>query len=209
MIKYEVHSLLPGFETNTYLVYDDVSLEAFVIDPAAPSEQLLSQISGMQLQVKAIINTHGHADHIGGNDYFHKQLNVPVYIHANDAGMLTSSKLNLSAYMEMDLVSPPAKDMLTDGSQLKLGEIEFTIFHTPGHTQGGICLYTKGLLFSGDTLFLMDIGRADLPGGNYQQLLASIKSKLFTLPDATLVLPGHGPASDIAYEKSNNPYFKG
>lgn len=208
MLKYKLFSLLPEFETNTYFIWDDSSKQAVLIDPSAPSVQLKDFITHHQLELKYIINTHGHADHIGGNAFFQKSFHAPVAIHTDDAEMLVDSKLNLSAYVDVELSSPAADKLLNDGDKIEVGSDSLTIIHTPGHTRGGICLYTEGFLISGDTLFLHDIGRTDLPGGSYDQLICSVK-KLFTLPGDTVVLPGHGPSSTIHNEILHNPYLKG
>lgn len=207
MIEYKLFCLLPGFDTNCWLVWDSQTSYAILIDPAAPDEALLKFIRDEKLTVRYIVNTHGHADHIGGNAFFRKNLNAPVCIHKDDARMLIDGKLNLSAYLEVNMTLPEADIELSDGDKLKLGQTEITIIHTPGHTPGCISLLTENLLFSGDTLFCHDIGRTDLPGGDYQMILSSIRRKLLILPDETIVLPGHGPASTIADEKQNNPYI--
>lgn len=207
MIRYKLFCLLPGFDTNCWLVYDDQTSDAVLIDPAAPEEDLLKSIMDQQLKVKYIVNTHGHADHIGGNAFFKQRLNAPVCIHKADANMLINSKLNLSAYLEVDLSLPQADIEFSDGDKLKLGDHEISVIHTPGHTPGCISLLIDNLLFSGDTLFYHDIGRTDLPGGDYQMILSSVRNKLLTLPDETIVLPGHGPSSTIADERINNPYI--
>ncbi len=207
MITYKTFILLPGLETNTYLFWDGITKQAAIIDPALPSQELSDFITDQGLAINYIINTHGHADHIGGNSFFHNQFNAPVCIHADDAEMLISSKLNLSAYLEYEMMPTKADLLLDENSELLLGNERIKIIHTPGHTKGGICLLIDNLLFSGDTLFYLDIGRTDLPGGNYEALLSSIRKKLIILPDDTVVLPGHGPASTIGIEKLNNPYL--
>lgn len=209
MLKYQQYSLLPEFETNTYLVWDDDSKEAMLIDPSAPSDKLRDFINKHNLTLKFIVNTHGHADHIGGNVFFKANLKTPVAIHVSDADMLPDPKLNLSAYIEINLALPSADMFLKDGDTYELGKHIITVIHTPGHTQGCICLYCDNLLFSGDTLFQHDIGRTDLPSGSYEKIINSVKTRLFTLPGETIVLPGHGASSTIHDEVLHNPYLKG
>ncbi|HNX00307.1 MAG TPA: MBL fold metallo-hydrolase [Candidatus Cloacimonadota bacterium] len=206
-MKYEVHILLGGYETNTYLCWDESSHEALLIDPAAPSIPLWNRIVEKGLKIKYIINTHGHADHIGGNDFFKEKSKAPIAIHLLDAEHLNNSTKNLSTMAGMKLTSPQADIILADGDILKIGESEMKVIHTPGHTEGGICIYGDGLLFSGDTLFQEDVGRTDLPGGNNLKLQHSIQQILFELPDETIVLPGHGPATTIGEEKIGNIAF--
>lgn len=206
-MNYKLFCLLPGFDTNAYLVWNEHTYDALLIDPASSSNDILSFINEKKLNVLSIINTHGHADHIGGNAYFKKNLNTEVCIHKDDAEMLINSKLNLSAYLDLDLSFPSADKLLSDGDIFKLGEMEIKVIHTPGHSKGSICLSSDNLLFSGDTLFCNDIGRTDLPGGSYSDILNSIRTKLLILPEKTLVLPGHGPKSTILDELNNNPYI--
>lgn len=207
MLKYILFCLLSGFETNAYLIWDEASKEAVLIDPAEPSEAVSTFISEHSLLVKYIVNTHGHGDHIGGNEYFRKRYNAKTCIHCDDAHMLNDARQNLSIYFD-NSISQPAPDILfNDGDEVKLGSSALKVIHTPGHTQGCICLLGNNLLISGDTLFFHDIGRTDLPGGSHQMILSSIRKKLLVLPDETIVLPGHGPASTIADEKQNNPYI--
>ncbi|MBC8414805.1 MAG: MBL fold metallo-hydrolase [Candidatus Cloacimonetes bacterium] len=205
-MKYKVYNVLPEFGTNTYLVWDENSRQAMMIDPAAPDRILLEEIKNLKLDLKYIINTHRHGDHIAGNQLIKDSFPAPLCIHKDDAAKLTDVKLNLSEFWNADIVSPPADVLLEDGNMITLGSYEVIVIHTPGHTQGGICLLVEGLLFSGDSLFSKGIGRTDLPGGNYEMLVSSIKDKLFKLPDETIVLPGHGPETTIKKEKRENPF---
>ena len=206
MIKYKLYNLLENFETNTYLVWDTESKEAIIIDPSAPSENLADEISAIDLKIIHIFNTHGHGDHIGGNEYFHRLYKVPIGIHSYDAEMLLNSTLNLSDFMYTPIISPAAEFLIRDRDHFYLGETQGEIMHTPGHTKGCIVIYLKPYLFSGDTLFNLSVGRTDLPGGDSRQLSKSIKEKIFSLPDNTIVLPGHGPSSTVGQEKQENPF---
>lgn len=203
-MKYESHILLGGYETNTYLCWDEESGEAILVDPAAPSNSLWEEIIAKGLKIAYIINTHGHADHIGGNDFFVRKSGAILGIHADDAEYLTNSMKNLSTLAGLQLVSPAAGLILQDNDMIRIGNQKLKVIHTPGHTQGSICLYCAGILFSGDTLFQEDVGRTDLPGGSSEKLQHSIQSILFELPDDTIVLPGHGPATTIGDEKVGN-----
>lgn len=207
-MRYQLYNLLPVYGTNTYLVWDEESREAILIDPAAPSEMLWNEIQRDGLKLNLIIITHGHGDHIGGNNYFTEKALVPTGIHRRDAAMLLDPSLNLSSYMGDGIVAPEATIFLDDGMKLTLGKSELLVLHTPGHTPGGICLYTDNYLFSGDTLFAASIGRSDFPGGDESLLKSMIQTKLFALPDETIVLPGHGPYTTIGQEKKENPFVR-
>ena len=210
MLHIEPFILLTDYGTNTWLLYDDVSLEGIVVDPAAPSEVLLKRIKDLGLNIKMIINTHGHGDHIGGNAFFAERLRVPLAIHKDDAPMLTDNHKNLSVYMGGIMKTKAADVLLEDGYTLKLGEYELKVIHTPGHTPGGICLYSPPHCFTGDTVFVGAVGRTDFPGGSMPQMIEAIKNRLLTLPPETIVWPGHGYGglqSTIAREEKTNPYF--
>jgi hydroxyacylglutathione hydrolase len=207
LLKYKDFCLLSGFDTNVYLVWDDVSLEAALVDPAEPSTKILHFITFNKLKLSFIINTHGHGDHIGGNAFFREKTGARICINSEDAAMLSDSHLNLSVFFEAGVSETKPDIFLKDGDDIKLGNIELKVIQTPGHTRGSISLYINPFLFSGDTLFYHDIGRTDLPGGREEMILASIRNKLLLLPGDTIVLPGHGPSSTIADEKINNPYI--
>lgn len=180
-----------------YLVADLLSKEACLIDPGAEPEKLEKALKKEELSLRYIINTHGHGDHIAANGYF----GVPVYIHRLDAGFLTDPKLNLSRHFFFDVVSPPAGRLLEDGDTVALGALTFGVIHTPGHTPGSVALSLGGVLFTGDTLFAGGVGRTDFSYGDERALYRSIREKLFTFPDDTVIYPGHGPASTIGDEK--------
>ena len=205
-MQYKIFNVLPTYGTNTYLVWDEDSKEAIMIDPAAPDKILIQEIQRKGLNLKFVVNTHGHGDHIAGNKLLKDNFKIQLCIHRDDAKMLTDPHLNFSSSIGFNLVSPKTDIILEEGGIIKLGNMEIKIIHTPGHTKGGICLYVDNLLFSGDTLFFESIGRTDLPGGNYSDLEKSIKEKLFTLPDETIILPGHGPETTIGHEKVENPF---
>lgn len=199
-------STLPSFGTNTYLLWDKDSREAILIDPGAASSRILDYVETNSLYIKAIVNTHGHADHIGGNRYFQEKWHVPIMIHSLDAEKLIDPRLNLSMFMGEEITSPSAGRLLNEGDKIVLGRKSIDVIHTPGHTQGGICLLYSILLFSGDTLFKGSIGRTDFPDGDYSALEKSIREKLYSLPDETLVLPGHTDETRIGIEKVENPF---
>lgn len=205
-MKYKKLNVLPEFGTNTYLLWDELSKEALYIDCAAPHPLLLSTVRELGLTLKYLVNTHGHGDHIAGNELVKKEFNPLLAIHREDADMLVSAEANLSVYWGERVISPVADILLQDKDILKLGSQEILVLHTPGHSPGSICLFVAGLLFSGDTLFNESIGRTDLPGGDFDQLLRSIRHTLFSLPDTTPVLPGHDRKTTIGDEKMGNPF---
>lgn len=196
---------LGSLGTNCYLLWSGRA--AGIIDPGGPVEELIQFIESRQLEPQWIIITHGHADHIVGNQALHDKYEIPVWIHEADRLMLTSTTANLSTFIGKPVVSPEADHYLKDGDLIRLGDENLTVIETPGHTPGGISLYSEGMLFSGDTLFRESIGRTDFPGGNHVQLLQSIREKLFVLPPATQVLPGHEVETTIGYEVKFNPFF--
>lgn len=196
-------------ESNCYLIGCRETGEGAVIDPGDEGKKIMAAAKEAGIEkIRYIINTHGHIDHIGANFYIKEATGAEILIHSADAPALDNSRQNLSSLMGLNIKSPPPDKLLQEGDIIKVGgSITLNVIHTPGHTPGGICLVGDGLVFTGDTLFAGSIGRTDFPGGSYNQLINSVKEKLFKLEDKMKVYPGHGPASTIGYEKVTNPFF--
>ena len=206
----KVHGFIIGpLETNAYLVVDEGSREALLIDPGLESEGIYDVILAEGLNLAAIINTHGHFDHVCGNTFFKAKTGAPVLIHGEDVAIMRQAAEQARAFGFQVPAPPPPDRLLVEGDEVAMGESRMRVLHTPGHTPGGICLYGEGLVLVGDALFAGSIGRTDLPGGSTELLLASIRSKLLSLPDATAVYPGHGPPTTIGAERSHNPFLTG
>lgn len=182
--------------------------EAVVIDPGDEHEKILETLSDTELTVKFLINTHGHFDHVGANRSMKQATGAPILIHALDAPMLGHLASAAASFGLRSENSPPPDRTIDDGDIITFGNISLKVIHTPGHSPGGICLHTDGVLFVGDTLFSGSIGRTDLPGGNFQTLKESIQKKLFPLGDDIQVFTGHGPSTTLGREKRHNPFVR-
>lgn len=195
-------------QANCYLLYDSETLSTLIIDPGDEGARILTEIERLGLTPRMILNTHGHGDHIGANGVIKNAFDVPLAIHREDAVMLANPDANLSSFVGEAIISPEADLLLEDGQTLDFEDRKVLILHTPGHSPGGVSFYVENLLFSGDALFLGSVGRSDLPGGSHQELVAGIRAKLLSLPDKTLVYPGHGPSTTIENERRENPFLQ-
>jgi hydroxyacylglutathione hydrolase len=204
--------VLGAYETNCYVLRSSEAVkDCLIIDTGLGAQKLIKFLYENTLNPVAVVLTHGHIDHIEGVATLRAEFpDIKVYIHKLDAEMLSEPYTNLSAMTGAAFSVEPADFLLEEHSIIEQAGIKLSVIHTPGHTPGGICLYSKdeGTVFTDDTLFADSIGRTDFPNGDTKQLLQSIREKLFTLPDYTKVYSGHGPATTIAHEKKYNPFLR-
>nr|NJM02478.1 MBL fold metallo-hydrolase [Desulfobacula sp.] len=193
---------------NCFILGCESTKEAVVIDPGDDADRILMTLAKSGLKVKYLINTHGHFDHVGANKRMKEVTGAVLAIHPDDEPMLQELSRSAMMFGLSAENSPPADIRLNDGDEITFGKITLKVIHTPGHSKGGICLYTQGHLFAGDTLFAGSIGRTDLSGGDYDILISSIKEKLLVLDPETIVYTGHGPETTIGNEKRMNPFLR-
>ncbi len=191
---------------NCFIFGCNKTKEAVVIDPGGDADRILLSLADSELKVKYIINTHGHFDHVCGNGKMKDATGADILIHPLDAPMLGMLSSNAAVFGISVENSPPCDQTIEEGETISFGNISLKVIHTPGHTPGGISLYTDGIVFVGDTLFAGSIGRTDFPGGDFDTLISSIKTKLFDMEDDMRVLSGHGPETTIGSEKRFNPF---
>lgn len=206
MLKYET-VVVGSLETNCYLVYDDQSLECAVVDPGAEPHRIIRAVLELKLEPVILVNTHGHIDHIGANKDIKEKFEIPFWIHDSDKAMLNNILQSELGLFLGARESPPPDGFLKDGKELTIGTGILKILHTPGHSPGSVSLLGDGFVLSGDSLFYGGVGRTDLPGGSWEELVHSINSKILILPEETVVLPGHGPMTTVGLEKSTNPFI--
>lgn len=194
-----------------YIVGDEETGDGLVIDPAANVDGIVAEAERKGIRIQYIVNTHGHVDHISGNQQMKDKTGARIVLHEADADMLVSTP-SMVLRMFGAKPSPPADMTVKEGDVISVGKVGLKVIHTPGHTPGGMCLYADGYLFTGDTLFVGGVGRTDLPGGSWNVMSRSIREKLMTLPDETIVLPGHNygsaPTSTIGREKKTNAFLR-
>lgn len=192
---------------NCYVLGCESSREGVVVDPGDDTDRILEAVSRHGLKVVAVINTHGHFDHTGGNQRIVTETGAGLLIHELDAPMLARAVDTAAMFGLTAENSPPPSRFLTEGEFVAFGEYRLRVLHTPGHTLGGCSLHLEGMVFTGDTLFADSVGRTDFPGGSSVALGKSIREKLLILPDDTIVYPGHGPSTTIGRERKHNPYL--
>lgn len=208
----KIHQILLKKMANfAYILEDEETKSCMLVDPAFEVKRILREVQSLELTVVGLINTHCHSDHTAGNREVVEATGAPVLIHKMDAKALAGIGNRTLTRVMGGKGSPKPSRLLSDGDTIKIGKSKLTVLHTPGHTKGGICLYTPGHVITGDTLFVGAVGRTDLPGGSLKVLKKSVKEKIFSLPKETIVWPGHHygpkPTSTVGFEKSHNPFF--
>jgi len=196
-------------QCNCHILADKASKEAVIVDPGDDADEILRRVEGYT--VRALLHTHCHFDHMTGTRQVAEATGAEILIHKADKEYYDSLAGQYRMFgMPRSVDDPlPVKRFLKDGEKIDFGKHALKVIHTPGHTQGSCCFHTEGLLLSGDTLFQRSIGRTDLPGGNMEEELDSIRKRLFTLDPETAVFPGHGPETRISEERAENPFFGG
>ncbi len=200
---------LGSLGANFYIIKDEETGDIFIIDPGAEADVAINAINELNGNLRYIILTHAHVDHICALDEVKKCFDVPVVIHQNDASALNDASVNLCFLLGEKTPSICADIVVKDADTLPFGSSKLKFIHTPGHTKGSMCILYSDALFSGDTLFSGSIGRTDFPGGSFEEISHSIKNKLYTLPSETQIYPGHGEKTTVKYEKENNPFIRG
>ena len=203
IIRHEVGPV----DCNCYILFDEDSKEGIIIDAGGNADLILKSINENEIDVKHILCTHGHFDHLIALAELRQTISAPISIHENDKELYENMHVQ-SLMFGLDLKpNPVINHSLTDGEEISWSKYKIKVIHTPGHTQGGVCFLVENNLFSGDTLFEESIGRTDLPGGSLKQLLNSVKERILILPDDTIVYPGHGEKTTVLHEKNENPYL--
>jgi hydroxyacylglutathione hydrolase len=207
-----IHEILAvgPLQCNCSIIGDETTREGMVIDPGDDIAQVLSLIQKHNLQVKQIVITHAHIDHVGGAMKLRAATGAPILINENDYGLLKMLDVQAAWLGMQDPGKVEIAQSLAESEKVQAGTLIANVIHTPGHTEGSICLYfpVEQKLIAGDTLFAGSIGRTDLPGGSFDKIISSLRGKLLALPDETVVVPGHGPLTTIGEERQSNPFLK-
>ena len=198
-----VSLVMTPFAENCYVIFDGG--EAMVIDPGEPAEELFQALEGHK--VSTLVNTHAHCDHVGGNAEVMRRTGAKLICHEDAARMLPTAPAQGRMFGMVIEASPAPGQLVAEGDTLKVGNVELKVVDVPGHAPGHIALIGDGFVIGGDVLFAGSIGRTDIPGGDFDQLMESIRTKLMVLPDDMAVLSGHGPATTIGNERATNPFI--
>ena len=193
----------PPIDNNNYLLIDEESKEAVLIDCSAAEPKIQQILEKYESKIKYILLTHGHFDHVAGI----RPTEAKIVMHKDDLPILNQTNMYLPAFGIPEITIPAIDIFINDNDVLNIGKTSIKVIHTPGHTQGGVCYLTDKMLFSGDTIFRESVGRCDLEGGDFVQIADSIKTKIFSLPEDTIIYPGHGPSTDVAWEKTHNHFM--
>ena len=207
--KLQVEPLIVGpLFSNCYIIYDDAEKLGAVIDPGDDAEIILTKVNELDVSIKYILATHGHFDHIGAVAELKTALGADFLAHQDDFFFIEDGK-NAALRWGVNIQQPPKPDrFIKDGDKIKIGKFEFKVIHTPGHSPGGVCFLYDRMLFGGDTLFQGSIGRTDFRKGSFEDLKNSIRKRLYSLPDDTIVYTGHGPITTIGNEKKYNAFVR-
>lgn len=203
-----IHNVLAGtYGVNCYIIGDNETKKGAVIDPGGNAHEIIRVINDNKINVEYIILTHGHGDHIGAVEELKEKTNAKILAHEEEKYILNDAQNNLTVAIGMGEIKIEADEYLKENQVVKIGNLELKIIHTPGHTPGCMCIMVDDVMFTGDTLFAGSIGRTDLPGGDYDTILNSVK-KLSKFDEEITIYPGHGPSSKIGIEQRMNPYMK-
>ena len=196
--------------TNCYFAVNEELGEGVIVDPGGDCDTILAMAEHAKAKIVAIFLTHGHSDHIGALNELRQATGAPVYVSSEDADCLLKADRNLSFFIGVGIQCAPAENIVSDGQELEVAGLKFKVLATPGHTNGGVCYCNEesGTIFVGDTVFCESIGRTDLPGGSYKEILQSIKTKILVYGDDVKLLPGHGPATTVGWERRRNPFLQ-
>jgi hydroxyacylglutathione hydrolase len=199
-----------SFAANCYIVGSSATRRGIIIDPGAEADTILRTVQETGLSISLVVITHAHIDHVGALREVQQKTGAQFAIHEAERGLSLSAPIRMLTSLGISPVkSPPRPDrLLKDGDHIDVGDLHFEVLYTPGHSSGGICLSGHGVVFSGDTLFNLGIGRTDFPGMSHERLMKSIREKLMVLPDETIVYPGHGPPTTIGDERRGNPFLQ-
>lgn len=199
--------VLGDLENNNYLLIDEMSKEAVLIDCTIPREDIEETLKEYNSQLKYILLTHAHFDHVMGLNYFREKYKCKALIHKDDKKLLESMKEFSQEFLPYQIENQQVDGYIEENEVIKFGGKSIKVIHTPGHTQGGVCYLLEDMLFTGDTIFKEAVGRTDLQGGNFSQLKSNIEQKIFTLDENIKIYPGHGPSSTVGWEKVHNQFL--